>query len=102
VILKSLTIGDQLRGPKAKANGEIGVQRREDVALPVDDSAAKCGIKVVLLHDAPGNQFLRLAVAVFPEEPLCKAIFDFAGVGKSGIGIEPDKVCEVIYAGDVT
>ena len=43
-----------------------------------------------------------LAVAVFPEEPLCKAIFDFAGVGKSGIGVEPDKVCEVIYPGDVT
>src|SRR6266478_1881342 len=89
-------------GSEGKGERRDGVQRREDVALPVDDGAAKCGIKVVLLHDAPGNQFLRLAVAVFPEEPLCKAIFDFAGVGKSGIGVEPDKVCEVIYPGDVT
>ncbi len=55
----------------------------------------------MLLNDAPGNELLRLAVAVFAEEPLRKAIFDFAGVGKSGIGIEMNKVGEMIHPGNV-
>jgi len=39
----------------------------------------------VLLDDAPGNKLLRLVVTVLPEELLRKAIFDFAGIGESGI-----------------
>src|SRR6266852_236627 len=78
------------------------VECLENIALAVDDGAAKGGIKIVLLDDAPGNELLRLAVTVLPKEPLRNAIFDFAGVSKSGIGIEPDKVGEMIHAGDIT
>ena len=88
-------------GTESKCERRDGVERLEHVALAVDDGAAKGGIKVVLLNDAPGNELLRLAVAVFAEEPLRKAIFDFAGVGKSGIGIEMNKVGEMIHPGNV-
>src|SRR5467141_682188 len=73
----------------------------ENIALVVDDGAAKAGIKIVLLNDAPGNELLRLAITVLPEEPLRKAIFDFAGVGERGIGIKTNKIGEAIHAGDV-
>jgi len=72
----------------------------KDVSLAVHDGAAKRRIKIVLLDNTPVEQFLRLAVAVFPEEPLGNAIFDFAGVGKCGIGIEMDEFSESIHAGD--
>src|SRR6266480_3062073 len=88
-------------GTESKCERRDGVERLEDVALAVDDGAAKGGIKVVLLNDAPGNELLRLAVAVFAEEPLRKAIFDFAGVGKSGIRIVMNKVGEMIHPGNV-
>src|SRR5947207_714490 len=88
-------------GTESKCERRDGVERLEHVALAVDDGAAKGGIKVVLLNDAPGNELLRLAVAVFAEEPLRKAIFDFAGVGRSGIGIEMNKVGEMIHPGNV-
>src|SRR6266849_891941 len=99
-----LEIADDRRpvaGTESEGERRDGIERLEDVALAVDDGAAKVGIKVVFLDDVPGNQLLRLAVAVFPEEPLCKSIFDFAGVGKCGIGIEMNKVGEAIHAGDV-
>src|SRR5260370_981908 len=38
---------------------------------------------------------------MFREKPLRKDIFDFAGGGESGIGIETDKVGEMIHAGNV-
>src|SRR6266851_1734745 len=99
-----LEIADDRRpvaGTESESEGRDGIQRLEDVALAVDDGAAKGGIKVVLLDDAPGNKFLRLAVAVLPQKPLRKAVFDFAGVGKRGIRIEMNKVGEAIHAGDV-
>jgi len=90
-----------LRGPKAKSERRNRVECLENIALAVDDGAAKGGIKIVLLNDAPGNELLRLAITVLPEEPLRKAIFDFAGVGERGIGIKTNKIGEAIHAGDV-
>src|SRR5439155_22330618 len=77
------------------------VERLEHGALAVDDSGAKGAIKVVLLNDAPANELLTLAVAVIAEEPLRKTIFDFAGVCKSRIGIEMNKVGEMMHSGNV-
>src|SRR5882762_9976655 len=89
--------------PVARAESERGdgIEGLEDVALAVNDGAAKGGIKVVFLDDAPGNELLRLAVSVFAEQPLGDAIFEFAGVGESGIGIEMDEVGKAIDAGNV-
>src|SRR5689334_3178147 len=56
----------------------------------------------MLLDDAPRNQLLRLLVAVFPEQPLRKAIFDFAGVRQRGVRIETHKLRKAIHSGDVT
>src|SRR5216683_1087596 len=100
----NLKIADDRR-PVARAERESerrdGIQRLENVALPVNDGAAKSGIKVVLLGDAPGNEFLRLVVAIFAEEPLRYPIFDFAGVGERGIRIEMHEVSKAIHAGNV-
>src|SRR6266851_7901006 len=93
--------GRPVAGTESEGERRDGIERLEDVALAVDDGVAKGGIKVVLLNDAPGNQLPRLAVAVFPEEPLRNSIFDFTGVGKCGIGIEMNKVGEAIHSGDV-
>ena len=55
----------------------------------------------MLLKNAPGEELLRLVVARFGEEALRDAVFDFVGVGQSGVGIEADEVAEVVYTGDV-
>jgi len=72
----------------------------KDVALAVNDGAAKGGIKVVFLDDAPGNELLRLAVPVFAEQPLGDAIFEFAG-GLERVASESkwDEVGDAIDAG---
>src|SRR5216683_6230557 len=93
--------GRPVERTECKSERRDGIERLEDVALSIDDGASKGGIKIVLLDDMPENELLRLAVTVFPEESLCKAIFDFAGVGQCGIGIEMDKVREAIHPGDV-
>src|SRR2546421_821202 len=90
-----------LAGTESEGERRNRVECLENIALAVDDGATKGGIKIVLLDDAPGDEFLRLAITVLPEEPLCKTIFDFAGVGESGIGIETNKICEAIHAHDV-
>src|SRR5260370_39608417 len=77
------------------------MQGLENGGVAGDDGAAKSGIKVVLLDDAPGNPFLRLVVANLPEQPLRYPKLDFAGVGKCGIGIEMYEVREAIHAGNV-
>src|SRR5207248_7105511 len=56
----------------------------------------------MLLDDAPRNQLLRLPVTIFPEKPLRKAIFDFAGVRQRGVRIETHKLRKAIHSGDVT
>src|SRR5258708_8140796 len=88
-------------GTKCESERRDGVERLEDVPLPVNDGAAEGGIKVVLLYDGQGNRLLRLAFTVFQEEPLRKAVFNFAGVGKSAIGVEMDEVSETIDSCDV-
>src|SRR5258708_6894078 len=99
-----LEIADD-RGPVAGTECESerrdGVEGLEDVRVAVKDGGGEGGMKVVLLDDAPGNKLLRLAVTVFPEEPLRKAVFNFAGVGKSAIGVEMDEVSETIDSCDV-
>src|SRR5260370_12882701 len=77
------------------------MQGLENGGLVGDGGAAKSGLKVVLLDDAPGNQFLRLVVANLPEQPLRYPKLDFAGVGKCGIGIEMHEVREAIHAGNI-
>jgi len=69
--LKSLTIGDQLRDRKRKRTRNR-VECLENIALAVDDSAAKGGIKIVLLNDAPGDELLRLAITVLPKSRCVK------------------------------
>src|SRR2546427_296152 len=99
-----LEIADDRRpvaGTESESERRNRVECLENIALAVDDSAAKGGIKIVLLNDAPGDELLRLAITVLPEEPLRKAIFDFAGVGERGIGIKTNKIGEAIHAGDV-
>src|SRR3989475_2460291 len=99
-----LEIADDRRpvaGTESESERRNRVDCLENIALAVDDSAAKGGIKIVLLNDAPGDELLRLAITVLPEEPLRKAIFDFAGVGERGIGIKTNKIGEAIHAGDV-
>src|SRR6202022_3876407 len=80
---RDLEIADDRR-PVAWAERESerrdGVKRLENIALAVYDRAAKGRIKVVLLDDAPGNELTGWAVTVFPDDPLRKAIFNFAGV----------------------
>jgi hypothetical protein len=99
-----LKIADDRRpvaGTGSESERRDGVERLKNVALAVVDGVAKGRIKIVLLDDASGNELLRLAVTFLPEEPLCKAIFNFAGVSKSGVGIEMDQAGEMIHAGDV-
>ena len=72
-------------GTESEGERRNRVECLENIALAVDDGATKGGIKIVLLDDAPGDEFLRLAITVLPEEPLCKTLFDFAGVGECGI-----------------
>src|SRR5438105_13496254 len=55
----------------------------------------------MFLNEQPGNEFARLVVAVFKEEPLRDAVFDFAGVAQGGVGIEADEALEIVYAADV-
>ena len=91
--------------PVARAEGEgeggDGVESFEDVALAVDDGAAESGIEVMLLENAPGEEFLGLVVSGFGEEALGDAVFDFVGVGESGVGVEANEIGEIVYAGDV-
>src|ERR1700722_17337003 len=78
-----------------------GVEGFEHISLAVRDSAAERRIEIVLLKNAPGEELLRLVVAGFGEQPLSDAVFDFVGVGESGVGIEADEVSEIVYAGDI-
>src|SRR5207247_9035415 len=102
--LRDLEIADNRRpvaGAKRKSERRDGIERLKDVALTIDDGAAKRRIKVMLLDNAPRNQLLRLPVAVLPKKPLRKAILDFAGVGQRRIGIETHKLREAIHSGYV-
>src|SRR6266705_625962 len=99
-----LQIADDRRpvaGTESEGERRNRVECLENIALAVDDGATKGGIKIVLLDDATGDEFLRLAITVLPEEPLRKTIFDFAGVSESGIGIKTNKISEAIHAHDV-
>ena len=55
----------------------------------------------MLLDQAPGDQFFRLIVAVFHEQPLGDAVLEFVGVGERGIGVEANNLREIVDAGDV-
>src|SRR5712692_6292906 len=97
VILKSLTIGEELRGPKEKAKGETD----SNVSLPGDDRAAKRGIEKMFLQQAPGDKFLRLIVTTLHPEALRNAVFHFIGVAERGVRVEADELREIVDAGDV-
>ena len=83
---------------EGEGKGSYGVERLEDIALAVYDGAAERRIKIVSLQNAPGEQLLGLAVAGFDEEPLGDAVFDLAGVRQGGIGIEANKIRNVVYS----
>src|SRR5207245_9625668 len=57
------------RRPIARTEGKReardGIQRLENIALAVDDGGASGAMDMVLLHKAPGDEFLGLVVAVF-------------------------------------
>ena len=50
------------------------------VALPRHRRPAKRRIEEMLLHDPPGNQFLRLVVALLQKQPLRKSVFQLIRV----------------------
>src|SRR4029077_2923597 len=84
-----------------KSEWRDGVQRFKNVALSVENGSPERGIGVVLLHQTPGQEFLRLIIAGFHPQALRDAIFDFVGVGACGIGIETDELKEIVNAGDI-
>src|SRR5208337_1405202 len=91
--------------PVARGGGEgeggDGVQGLEDIALAGDQCAAESGIKIMFLYDAPGKEIDGLLVARFDVEMLHEAVFDFVGVGESGVAVKADEVGEVVDPGDV-
>jgi len=90
-----------ISGSEGERERRNGIERLQDVSLPVNDGATERGIEIMFLNQPPGNEFARLVVAVFKEEPLRDAVFDFAGVAQCGVGIEADEALEIVDAADL-
>src|SRR6202047_702390 len=100
----NLEVADNWRRvARSESEGERrdGVESFENVSLAGDDGTAERGIEIMLLQQAPGDELLRLVLTGFPPEALRDAIFDFVGIGASGVSIEADKLQEIIDAGDI-
>src|SRR5258708_19460259 len=91
---------DGRRVPRTKSKGEWreGIQRFENVALPVDDGAAKCRVEKMLLGEAPGNEFLRSVITFFVVEALGEAVFDLVCICERGIRVEPVEIEKIVYS----
>src|SRR6266852_863318 len=79
-----------------------GIERLEDVALSGNQCAAEGVIEIMFLHDFPGKEIDRLAIAAFYIQALRESVFNFVGVGERGIAVKADEVREIVHAGNVT
>src|SRR5579859_187357 len=93
--------GGRVARSQSESKGRDRVQGVEDVALAVENCAAKGGIEIMLLHQTPGKQLLGLIVVRFHPQALSNAVLHFIGVGAGGIGVEADELLKIIDAGDV-
>ena len=87
--------------PESEREGRERAESLKNVALPVNNSAAKSGVEEMFLRHAPGEKFLRLILSGFDEQALGDSVFDLVGVRECGVGIEPDKIRKIVNAGDV-
>src|SRR6266851_9429127 len=93
--------GRRVTRPESESERRDGVEGFENVALAGENGAAKRGIEIMFLQQAPGEQLLRLVVAGFHPQALGDAIFDFVRVGAGGVGIKADELQEIVNAGEI-
>src|SRR5882724_298322 len=93
--------GRGVAGSEGESEWGDGIERFENIALTVENGAAEGGIKIMLLHQLPGKELLRLVIAGLHPEALRHAIFDFIGIGAGGVGIKADQLGKIVDTGDI-
>src|ERR1700682_6157313 len=87
---------------KCKRKRRDRIERLEYIALASHYGPAKRGIEEMFLYQPPRQQFSRLIVAViFDKKSLRYPVLELICIRQRRIGIEANKIREIIYAGNV-